>query len=515
MNPLAAVQKRWLSLSQTQKIIAILICALLMATVFFFSTRISQTKYVPLFSGLQPQEAGGIMEQLKTMKVPYKLENNGETLMVPEDDVYEVRAELASSGALQGGPGFELFDQSNLGVTDFEQKVDYQRALQGELQRTIVQFQGIEQARVHLVIPEKSLFREEQGASSASIAVKTKPGIKLKPEQVQGIMDLVIGSVEGLYTENVHIIDVTTGEVLSDEIPLTVKSAGTTQYAHAQQQIKREFEQELENRVQKMLNRVLGPGRAVAMVTAELDFSQSESTTSTYEDGALINEELMSESRTGIGSDGGVPGTDSNLPGIPTYAAGTGFTEEYEHEETSRNYQPSSRHETVVQPSGRIIRLSTAVVVDGDVTLDQVDEIETIIAAAVGFNADRGDDVVVSRIPFTRIQIDEEEPPETAVPSLIPEKLKPYVIIGASLLGLLLLLAIILVIVRRRREEEEMPEEMVPVKDLEIERKEVIPEPEPEEEPEYVHVAQENARSLAKKKPEEVAEIIKVWLAED
>ena len=513
MNLLAAAQKRWMSFNQTQKVVAILICALLIALVAFSSAKFFEQEYVPLLSSLQPQEAGNIMEQLKTMKVPYKLENNGETLMVPKDSVYEVRAELASSGALQGSPGFELFDQRSLGVTDYEQKVDYQRALQGELQRTIAQFGGIDQVRVHLVLPEKSLFIQEQGMASVSVAIKTKPGINLKPDQAKGIMDLVIGSVEGLSPENVHIIDVSTGEVLSDAISPAIKSGGSTQYAMLHQQVKREYEQELENRVQKMMNRVLGPGKAVAMVTAELDFSQTEAITTVYEDGALVSEDTISESRRGENAEGGVPGTESNIPGIPTYTTGQGFAEEYEHEESARSFQPSSRLETVVQPPGSVIRLSTAVIVDGDVTLEQVDEIQTIIATAVGFNADRGDEVVVSRIPFNKVQM-EEEPVAAPKPSLIPENLRSFLVYGAAILGVLLIATIILLVLRRRKAEDEI-EKMVPIKELEM--KEIVKEEavEFEPEPDLVNENQESARALAKKKPEEVAEVIRVWLAED
>jgi len=152
---LARFKERWQVLSQTQKIIASLVTAGIVVSIFFIGNLLAQPPYAPLLTGLEPKDAGIIIEELKTLNVPYQLADQGKTIMVPEAHVYETRIKLASSGTLGGGMGFELFDQSKFGQTDFEQQVVYQRALQEELRRTLVQIEGVEQARVHLVIPQK------------------------------------------------------------------------------------------------------------------------------------------------------------------------------------------------------------------------------------------------------------------------------------------------------------------------------------------------------------------------
>ncbi|MCL6559014.1 MAG: flagellar M-ring protein FliF, partial [Firmicutes bacterium] len=220
MNPsalLARLKERWQALSQTHKIITVAVLTGVLIGMIYLGQIAARPSLAPLFTGLDPKEAGAIVEKLKAMKVRYEMADQGKTIMVPEKQVYEARIQLASSGALGNGMGFELFDQSKLGVTDFEQQVVYQRALQEELRRTIVQLEGVEQARVHLVLPQKSVFINDQGTPSASVALKLKPGARLKPEQVQGVSDLIVGSIEGLKTENVHIID-TEANVLSDNL---------------------------------------------------------------------------------------------------------------------------------------------------------------------------------------------------------------------------------------------------------------------------------------------------------
>ncbi|MEG3069859.1 MAG: flagellar basal-body MS-ring/collar protein FliF [Candidatus Syntrophopropionicum ammoniitolerans] len=216
-NLLARLRERWESLNQSRKVVSVLVVLGVVISVVCLGRIAMQPAYAPLFTGLESKEAGMIAENLKTMKV-YQITDQGKTIMVPERQVYEVRSQLAGSGALSSSIiGFELFDQSKFGQTDFEQQVGYQRALQGELSRTVVQLDGVEQAWVHLVLPEKSVFLSEQGTPSASVALKLESGALLKPEQIQGICDLFVGSVAGLEPDNVHIID-TEGNILSDNL---------------------------------------------------------------------------------------------------------------------------------------------------------------------------------------------------------------------------------------------------------------------------------------------------------
>ncbi|MBC7324545.1 MAG: flagellar M-ring protein FliF, partial [Moorella sp. (in: Bacteria)] len=227
-------------------------------------------QYAPLFTSLQQRDAAAVVEKLKEMKVPYQLAAEGTTILVPKEQLYQVRLDLASAGVLNSSQGFELFDQKKLGMTDFERNLDYQRALQGELQRTIVAMNEVEDARVHLVIPQPSVFLQEQQPPSAAVMLKLKPLAQLKPEQVRGIMELVAASVAGLKTENIRVIDVY-GNVLSEGLAGS-ETAPLSQKQQNLMELKRQYERDLEQRLQAMLTRILGPGKAVAMVTADLNF---------------------------------------------------------------------------------------------------------------------------------------------------------------------------------------------------------------------------------------------------
>jgi flagellar M-ring protein FliF len=241
-GPITRFKERWQALDQNRKIIAVMITLGLVVSLFFLIRLAFQPSYANLFTGLEPKDAGTIAEKLKAMNVPYKLTEQGKTIQVPESKVYEVRNELASSGVLaDSGIGFELFDESKFGQTDFEQQVGYQRALQEELRRTLIQLEGVDQARVHLVLPQKSVFvTSDEGTASASVALRLKPGATLKPAQVQGICDLLVGSVEGLKPENVHIID-TAGNTLSDSLKSTDPDIAATRLALEQYNAQREY----------------------------------------------------------------------------------------------------------------------------------------------------------------------------------------------------------------------------------------------------------------------------------
>lgn len=496
----ARFRERWQALNQTQKIISALVAVGVLVSLFYLGQIISRPAYSSLFTGLEPKDAGIIVENLKTMKIPYQITDQGKTIKVPESHVYEARIQLASSGALAaGGIGFELFDQNTFGQTDFEQQVGYQRALQEELRRTIVQIEGVEQARVHLVLPQKSVFISEQGVSSASVAIKLKPTARLKPEQVQGIGDLIVGSVEGLKQENVHIID-TEGNVLSDNLKSTDPGAVDTRTTLDQQKAQREFEKELENRVQLMLTRIVGQNKAVTMVTAELDFDQQQvtSTTSTNPDNLKISEHTLRE--TGGGTEiGGAPGTDSN---ITTYPVSEGNSSSYTREENTTNYQVNTTQETIVKAPGRVKRLSASVVLNDAAGPADVQKVRDVVSAAIGYDQNRGDQINVSSMVFddSYLQQVQTELAQAESKNKIKEQIITYAQIGGAVLALVLI--IIAFIMIRRRVSSQMGEEtFVPVKAVEL-----------EEDKPAKDERQDRIREMAKEKPNEVAEILKVWI---
>ena len=359
----------------------------------------SRPKYAVLFSNLNPKDAGRIVDELKTAKIPFKLESGGTTIQVPENEVYEQRMHFANIGIPQEGiVGYEIFDQTKLGMTDFVQKLNYHRALEGELARTLTSIDEINQARIHIVIPKPALFEEDKKPTTASVVIRLRSGSTLRRDQVQGIANLIASSVEGLSPENISILD-SKGNILSSEIG---KDQGIA-LSSSQYDLRSQVEQYLEEKAQSMLNSVLGPNRSTIRVTADLNFNQIEKTSHTFDpNGQVIrSEEVTSQ----IASSG------SQAP-----EAATSNTSD-EQESTLTNYEISNTIEHVVNSMGNIERLSVAILVDGNyrtVTApggeesqeyeerspDELNKFSAIVRNAIGFKAARGDQITVSSMPF-------------------------------------------------------------------------------------------------------------------
>lgn len=507
------IRGKWQVLSNAKKISVIVLAAAIIVILIFSGQALLRPRMSPLFTGLEPADAGRITAKLKELGVPYELTHEGKTILVQEDKVYDLRIQLASDGTLLGsGAGFELFDQTKLGSTDFERRLNYQRALQEELRRTIVQLEEVEQARVHLTLPEPSVFVTETTPPSASIVLKLNPFSRLEPNQIRGIIHLVAGSVENLTPENITILD-TYGNLLSD----LYAQDESTQIAEAtlkQLEVKRTFERELEQRVQRLLDRVLGPGQAIAMLTAELDFNSRETTVISYEEGGVPRSHTITR-ETWIGGEENIPnlgeaGTDSNIPGyvLPEEAEG-GF---YERIDEITNYEINETNETEIFAPGRLLRLHTAVVVNtknGEVTPMQVEQIRNTVAAAVGYQEERGDSIDVQGMNFDTSQWDalqkllEEEEQQ--------EQLRQYVRYGVlGLVGLLLVIILARFLAKRREQTVEV-DEMTPV----------LPDATEEALPSEVETAAEESnlnqqvRRLAEKDPEMAAFLIRAWLTEE
>jgi flagellar M-ring protein FliF len=231
---------------------------------------------------------------LQQAKEPYKLSDNGQTIMVPADRVYELRLKIAGEGNLHGqGIGFEIFDEVKIGQTDFVQHINYQRALQGELARTISEFPMVEKARVHLVIPQKSLFIEDQIPPTASVILKLKDNGKLKPKEVNGVVNLIAMAVEGLDPKRITITDMQGRPLYIPEEDTGVSMSNT------QLEFKQNMERQMEMRLQELLTPVVGPGKVIARVNADLDFSQKTIRKETYDpDGSVVRSETRSEEST-------------------------------------------------------------------------------------------------------------------------------------------------------------------------------------------------------------------------
>ena len=410
--------------------------------------------YELLYSNLSPSDAGVIISKLKEQKVPYRLSAGGASISVPSEQVYEIRMELASEGLPQGGGvGFEIFDQTKLGMTEFVQTVNYQRALQGELTRTINQLAEVEQSRIHLVIPQKSLFIEDQEEASASVVLKLYGGARLTQNQVQGIVHLVASSVEGLNPEKITVMD-NHGKILAGG---TEKSL-TSHLTNSQVEMKLNLEETLEKRIKTMLERTVGRDKALARVFLTLDFQQTERTEERYDPDrvAVRSEQILGEKSKGANIQArGVPGVESNISDNKGVSAATGTPSEFQKKDETINYEISKTTSHTIEPIGEIKKCSVAVMIDGTYETvkgeaegeekkyvprseEEMERFRNIVKMAVGYNADRGDQIEVVNMPFKTVSLMEEDVQERPGLNQFWYPLSRYGIIALAIIALFL-----------------------------------------------------------------------------
>ena len=363
--------RRWAALALT------VVCA---AGVWLVSRWASEPTYVPLYRGLELKEVSAVTDGLTKSGIRFRLDGGGTDVMVPVADAARARVSLAKDGLPSAGrPGLELFDKPAWGMTDFTQRVTLQRALEGELARTISTLQGIERAEVHLVLPTPSPIRRLEHSAGASVVLTLKSGVQLSSETVQGITYIVSNSVEQLGPENVAIID-DSGRVLS--MPSSDGSgAGMTT---RQLDIQRSVERQLAGKVENLLETVLGLGRARAQVAALMSFDQVDRTVDTFDpDGQVLQTEQRSESS---------PGASGDAAGAQTIV--------------SNNYQNSRRIEKVTGAVGNVSKLTVSVLIDkaalqaAGVRDLSTERLRSMVANAIGIDSTRGDRLSVEAVRF-------------------------------------------------------------------------------------------------------------------
>ena len=377
-----------------QKAMTALALVALLIGGFAFTSWAAKPALVPVFTNLASADAAAITEQLSASGTPYELADGGSTVLVPQKDVYQLRLDLSAAGLPAGGTtGYELLDKQGITTSEFRQRVDYQRALQGELSKTISSIEGVEATTVHLVIPEEALFSDDNRQPSASVLVKTRPGAKLSSGQVQAVVNLVSSSVEGLEPAQVTLADAS-GNVLSsagdDGASAAAGDARASQTAT--------FEASLQESVQQMLAPVVGAGKAVVRVKADLDFDKRETRTERFETdrkAPTVSETTARESYEGTGQVvGGVLGPEN----VTTPEGGDST---YDKESTSRQYAVGKVTEKAVAAPGKVQRLSVAVILDAEAAgVVNPAEVKQLVGAAAGIDTARGDVVEVSRMTF-------------------------------------------------------------------------------------------------------------------
>jgi len=433
-NDLATQLKTLLkNLTPAKKIALFTLVTGTIISLIFLITWAGKPDFQLLYSNLASEDAGAILAQLKDKKIPYQISSNGSSILIPSERIYETRLELASQGIPQGsGVGFEIFDNTKLGMTEFVQNVNYQRAIQGELSRTINGFSEIESSRVHIVMPSKSLFIEEEEAATASVVLKVRSGRRLNEEKIQWIVHLISSSVSVLSPENVTRVD-SYGKMLAG-----FKSSSPIGKANSDQlEFQQKVEKTLEDRVTTMLETALGPNKAVARVACLLDFTRLETTEEKYqpENQVIRSEQALNETSTAqITVPIGVPGVVSNLAENQTAtiettepAETTDTAEEtkpptFQKQDRTVNYEIGKVTSHTVHQMGTIKRLTVAVIIDGTYkagkgvtgtgelkytprTQEEMKQFEDIVKRAINFDAARGDEIKVANIPFETAKV--------------------------------------------------------------------------------------------------------------
>ncbi|GID96845.1 flagellar basal-body MS-ring/collar protein FliF [Amorphoplanes digitatis] len=397
--PVRKVGETFKSFTTGQKVVTIAAVLALLIGGYFFATWASKPSYSALFSNLSSKDASAIVESLQKSGTPYELSNGGSTIMVPQDQVYDLRLQLSGEGLPgESDTGYALLDEQGITTSDFMQHTNYQRALEGEISNTIKSIDGVEAATVHLVMPQKDVFSDDQKKTTASVLVQSSPNEPLTTQQVQAIVHLVASSVEGLEPEQVTVAGAD-GKILSTGGGAAV-ATGSESGSESQTVA---FQNRMNASLQHMLDSVVGPGHAVVTTTAQLDYDQTETTTESYTSDpsvAALSESISREAYNGNGTgSGGVLGPDNiQVPNGTTSTAGTG---QYEQSDVVRNNAVNKTTEARKSAPGSIERLNVAVLLDSTTAgnVNQAD-VQALVSAAAGIDATRGDTVAISAMPF-------------------------------------------------------------------------------------------------------------------
>ncbi|TPV95477.1 MAG: flagellar M-ring protein FliF [Myxococcales bacterium FL481] len=479
-----------------------------------------------LFAGLDPRDGAAVVAALDTAKIPYRIESGGSVITVPTTEVGRARMLLAEQDLPRGGNvGFELFAEQNFGLTDFAQRVNYKRALQGELERTIGSIAAVSGARVHITTPERAVFEDEISTPTASVTVDLLPGRRLTSGNVGAITYLVAAAVDGLAANDVTVLD-TGGNLLS--------RPGTDAATAAALDYKRDLEQRLEKRVRDLLERTVGVGGAQVTISADIDFNRVETTEEIFDpEQTAVRSEATQEAYEGKpgAQPQGLAGALANEPG----AEGGGLNRNAANSSRlvkSKNYEVNRTVVHTTGPGAEVKRLTVAVLVDGTYTpaedgtepvfspvpADKLADFQQVVEHAVGYNAARGDRIKISSVPFVN-----RPPGEGAVP--IPEPpfpaWLPYAVGG----GVLALIAAAMVVLRRGRRPEVVPQQVLQFPATVEAAQEALARAEnsePGELPEGDQPALPDSASLREQviqtveaNPERTAEIVKSWIGQE
>lgn len=486
-----------------QKLVLLVTVIVLAAGVIGVGVYASRTRYAVLYGGLEGKDAASVTKKLDDLKIAYKL--SGGSILIPADQVDRMRIQLASEGVPSGGKvGFELFDNTSFGASDFSRQVNYQRALEGELSRTIAAMDPVDDAVVHLALPEDQIFSEDNQAATASVMLKINGGQSMGSGQVQAVTNLVAGAVKGLQPENVSITD-------SEGNPL---SGSDTSSAMTSEQLRslKAYENQMESSLQSVLDRVVGRGKGVVTVHAELDFSSRVGQVETYstpEAGGLPGtSDTKHETYTNAGGEiTGQPGTTTNIPDYTTVTGNQGAGT-YNKTEARNIYNNNHTIEEVKTPPGKVLRMSTAVLMDRSVDRGSIFALENALNAAAGVDPQRGDVLTMEVVPFDKVA------EEKAAKEMSNAQTRNLVFTGLKTLGLIALAVAALILLLKKLKEVKTRLNSLPALPSDRSIADVMTKAKPLLDGRAKTPMLGSIEMLAAHKPDEVAQVLKALMKE-
>jgi flagellar M-ring protein FliF len=508
------------TISLGQKVVIGLLLAGLLLGGFYFVSWVTTPAQAPLFSNLASKDASAIVDELNAENVPYTLTDGGQTIMVAQDKVYALRLTMSGKGLPSGqDTGYALLDQQGITTSEFQQKVTYQRAIEGELQKTLEALRGVNTAVVHLALPKDEVFVTDQGKPTASVLLDLAPGTKLTGEQITAVTNLVSGSVPNMDPNQVTVAD-STGEVLSAAGTGLTSAAGDTR-----SQVETDYQNRLAANAQQILDRIVGPNHAAVSVRADVDLSQKQSTadTYTYKPGTPpLSSSGTSEKYNGTGTPvGGVLGPE-NMPNATAGSGGSNYTKT----SATDNNAVDKTTTTTLAPPGDLKRLTVSVVMDSAIAgrLNQ-SQIQSLVSNAVGIDPVRGDAITVAAMPFDNSAA-KQAAADLAAAKAADANSQMWSMIRTGGIGGGILLVILLVWLRNRRQEE-FEEEYEPLElsdDMlaELDRLRIASTREEatvdnrqlELEASERQKVRGDISTMVSEKPEEVAAMLRGWLSE-
>lgn len=445
---LGRIRGFWNRISFSQRMLVGGMAALSTAVFFTLIMWLNTPDMQVLYANLSPEDAGRVVRSLEDQNIRFRFSDDGSAILVPADKVYALRMKVAGDGIIQGqGLGFEIFNDVKLGETELVQKINLQRALQGEIARTLTAFPAVENARVHLVIPARTLFIEDQQRPSASVVLKLAGGARMDQREVAAVVNFLTMAVEGLDRSRISVTD-TSGKVLFQP-----EEEGALQLSATQVEMTNMTQARLERRIEELLTPMVGVGRVKATVNANLDFSQRTIRKELFDpESAVVRSERRSEeSRQGSANlDSGVPETNFRGDGL----GGTQSATRSSRETRDTNYEINREEQNIVAQMGAVSRLSVAVLVDGAYqknengqnvftprSEDDLKRIRALISGAVGFDSARGDVIEVSSVQFSSLEQD--------LPMNVAEMITDYAMrLGKPFLNALLIFLFLIMVVR-------------------------------------------------------------------